>query len=52
MFDKLKKKIESEKIQIDDLDNEKLTKLLRETNLIDNLILDIKHLDEIDEYNK
>ncbi|CAD8195026.1 unnamed protein product [Paramecium octaurelia] len=52
VFDKLKKKIESEKIQIDDLDNEKLTKLLRETNLIDNLILDIKHLDELDEFNK
>jgi centrosomal protein CEP76 len=48
----LKKKIETEKIQIDDLDNEKLTRLLRETNLIDNLILDIKHLDEIDEFNK
>lgn len=52
IFDKLKKKIETEKIQIDDLDNEKLTRLLRETNLIDNLILDIKHLDEIDEFNK
>lgn len=48
----MKKKIETDKIQIDDLDNEKLTKLLRETNLIDNLILDIKHLDEIDEFNK
>lgn len=47
VFDKLKRRIEADNLNIEDLDNDKLTKLLRETNLIDNLILDIKHLDEI-----
>jgi len=47
VFDKLKRRIEADNLNIEDLDNDKLTRLLRETNLIDNLILDIKHLDEI-----
>lgn len=51
VFDKLKRRIEAENLTIEDLDNEKLTKLLRDTNLIDNLILDVKHLDEITQFN-
>lgn len=51
VFDKLKRRIEADNLNIEDLDNDKLTRLLRETNLIDNLILDIKHLDEITQFN-
>ena len=39
-------------MNLEALDNETLSKILAETNLIDNLMLDIKHLDEIATYNQ
>ena len=51
VYDKLKRKIESDNLSIEALDNETLQKILAETNLIDNLMLDIKHLDEIATFN-
>lgn len=37
---------------MENLDNVQLTKILEDTNLMDNLLIDIKHLDEIATYNQ
>ena len=52
VYDKLKRKIETENLNVEMLDSQALTKLLSETSLLDNVMLDIKSMEEIAAFNQ